>query len=411
VAQSREQNEAARVASEEQKKTLLVHHKNEEETLVAAEAKNRGVAIAQKNREREIGVEQERVDRARQLEIVAREREVAIATLARERDLELQKKEIADVVRSRIAVDKTVAAEEELIKDLRTQSQANREKEVVRLAAEAKAQEGMVKLVKSAQAEEEAAKHKAREKVITADADLETADKIARSKIRLAEGVQAEEAAKGLAKAKVTEADAVAFEKQGLVEARVNLEKMQAVAQGEEQQGLAKARVREAEADAYQKQGMAESLIVRERMTAEAAGIREKADAMRVLDESSRGHEEFRLRLDKERTVELETIKARREQAKAQADVLGKSLANAKFNIVGGDGAFFDRYVKAIGIGQSIEGALAESSTLRGIAKDFSGDSSIDPELAALIERFAGGDKDARNKLLGMVKKSPGAGT
>ena len=39
IAQSREQNEALRVASEEHKKTLLLQHKNDEETLIAAETK------------------------------------------------------------------------------------------------------------------------------------------------------------------------------------------------------------------------------------------------------------------------------------------------------------------------------------------------------------------------------------
>lgn len=83
IAQAREQNEAARVTIEEQKKTLLLKHKNEEETLIAAEMKARGVSIAQKNREREIAIETERVEKARQLEVVTREREVAISTLAR----------------------------------------------------------------------------------------------------------------------------------------------------------------------------------------------------------------------------------------------------------------------------------------------------------------------------------------
>jgi len=405
IAQAREQNEAARVTLEEQKKTLLLKHKNEEETFIAAEVKARGIAIAQKNREREIAIETERVEKARQLEVVTREREVQVSTLARDRDLEAQKKEIADVVRARIAVEKTVAAEEEQIKDLRTTSQATREKEVVRLAAEAQATESAVKLVKAAEAQEAAAKHKAREKMIVADADLETADKVARAKIRMAEGVQAEEAAKGLAQARVKEAEAVAQEKQGLVEARVTLEKLSAAAAGEEKAGLAKVNVRQAEADVIAKQGAAEASVVRDRMSAEATGIREKADAMRVLDASSREHEEFRLTLEKQRTVELETIKARKEQAQAQADVLGKSLANAKFNIVGGDGAFFDRYVKAIGVGQSVEGALGESPTLRKIARDFTNDDSLDPELASLIERFSKGDKDAQKKLLGMVKK------
>src|SRR5262249_4526073 len=43
IAQSREQNEAARVASEETKKTHIVQHKNEEEALIAEQAKQRGV--------------------------------------------------------------------------------------------------------------------------------------------------------------------------------------------------------------------------------------------------------------------------------------------------------------------------------------------------------------------------------
>ena len=53
----------------------------------------------------------------------------------------------------------------------------------------------------------------------------------------------------------------------------------------------------------------------------------------------------------------------------------------------------------------TIEGALGESPTLRKIARDFTNDTSLDPEMAALVERFAKGDKDAQKKLLGMVKK------
>ncbi len=227
IAQSREQNEAARVASEEQKKTLLVHHKNEEEALVANEAKGRGVAVAQKNREREIAVETERVEKARQLEVIGREREVTLVAIARDKEVEQQKKEIADVVRSRIAVEKTVAQEEETIKDVRALASANRDREALRIKAEADAQVSLIQQVKAAEASEQAAKFAASQKTITADAELETADKLARAKIRLAEGVQAESAAEGLAKVRVKEADAIAIEKQGLVDARVTLEKMQ----------------------------------------------------------------------------------------------------------------------------------------------------------------------------------------
>jgi uncharacterized membrane protein YqiK len=437
VAQSREQNEAARISSDEQKKTLLVHHKNEEEALVAAEAKHRGVAVAQKNREREIAVETERVEKARQLEVIGREREVSLVGISRDKEVEQQKKEIADVVRARIAVDKTVAVEEENIKDVRAISTANRDREALKIKADAEAQTTMVKLVKAAETNEEVAKHAARQKTITADAELDTADKLARAKIRLAEGVQAESAAEGLAKARVKEADAVATEKLGLVEARVSLEKMQSVAAGEEKHGLAKARVKQADAEAIEKLGLAEAASlsaklsaeaageeqkglagvkvreadtivlekrgvaeasnVREKLLAEAAGIAEKAVSMKALDAASREHEEFRLRLDKEKTIELETIHAKRDMAAASAQILAQAFTNAKFNIVGGDGAFFERFVKAVSVGQAIDGVMDSSDNVKGLVQ--SAMRPDDEAVLGLVEKLLVNDPAAQARL------------
>ena len=397
IAQSREQNEAARIASDEQKKTLLVHHKNEEEALVANEAKLRGVAVAQKNREREIAVETERVEKARQLEVIGREREVSLVGISRDKEVEQQKKEIADVVRSRIAVDKTVAVEEENIKDVRTVSAANRDREAVKIKADADAQTSMTKIVKAAEASEEAAKHAARQKTITADAELDTADKLARAKIRLAEGAQAEAAAEGLAKARVKEADAVATEKLGLVEARVTLEKMSSVAAGEEKHGLAKARVKNADAEAVAKLGTADASALREKLVAEAAGIAEKAVSMKALDEASREHEEFRLRLDKEKIIELETIHAKRDMAAASAQILANAFTNAKFNIVGGDGAFFDRFVKAVSVGQAIDGVMDSSDNVKSLVQ--SAMRPDDEAVLGLVEKLLVNDPAAQARL------------
>jgi uncharacterized membrane protein YqiK len=397
VAQSREQNEAARIASDEQKKTLLVHHKNEEEALIANEAKLRGVAVAQKNREREIAVETERVEKARQLEVIGREREVSLVGISRDKEVEQQKKEIADVVRARIAVDKTVAVEEENIKDVRTISGANRDREALKIKADAEATTTMVKLVKAAEANEEAAKHAARQKTITADAELDTADKLARAKIRLAEGAQAEAAAEGLAKARVKEADAVATEKLGLVEARVSLEKMRAEAAGEEQKGLAGVKVRDADNAVITARGIAEASNVREKLLAEAAGIAEKAVSMKALDEASREHEEFRLKLDKEKIIELETIHAKRDMAAASAQILAQAFTNAKFNIVGGDGAFFDRFVKAVSIGQSIDGVMDSSENVRGMVQ--SAMRPDDEAVLGLVEKLLVNDPAAQARL------------
>ena len=397
IAQSREQNEAARIASDEQKKTLLVHHKNEEEALVANEAKLRGIAVAQKNREREIAVETERVEKARQLEVIGREREVSLVGISRDKEVEQQKKEIADVVRARIAVDKTVAVEEENIKDVRTISLANRDREAVKIKADADAQTAMTKIVKAAEASEEAAKHAARQKTITADAELDTADKLARAKIRLAEGAQAEAAAEGLAKARVKEADAVATEKLGLVEARVTLEKMSSVAAGEEKHGLAKARVKNADADAVAKLGTADASALREKLVAEAAGIAEKAVSMKALDEASREHEEFRLRLDKEKIIELETIHAKRDMAAASAQILANAFTNAKFNIVGGDGAFFDRFVKAVSVGQAIDGVMDSSDNVKSLVQ--SAMRPDDEAVLGLVEKLLVNDPAAQARL------------
>ncbi len=473
IINSREQNEAMRVADEEAKRTALVREKNQEESLVAREARERGVAVAAKNKEREVAVESERVAKARDLEAVSREREVELQRIAKEKDLEYQRKEIADVVRSRIAVDRTVAEEEERIKDLRSGAEANRQKETVRVHAEAQAQEALVKQIKAAEASEEVAKFRAREKLVTADADLEAADKQARAKIRLAEGIQAERAAEGLAQVRVKEADSVAIEKQGMVEARITLEKMQAAAAGEERQGLARMKVKEAEAAAIEKQGLAQALVTREklaaeaqgieqhglaearakeaqsaaiekvglaeanaakaRLLAEAAGTAEKAAAMKALDEAGRAHEEFRLELEKERTIALEQIKARKDLAMAQAEVLAKAFSTAKIQIVGGDGAFFDRFVKAMSVGQSIDTVIESSSSLQAALGDYtSGSRSLAQDvkdilsnpsvssgtvanlsLSALLAQLASGsDEGAKRKLksLGERVKELGLG-
>ena len=349
VSQARESNEALRVASEEQKKTLLITTKNDEEAQIAGQNKERGVAIAQKAREREIAVETERVEKARALEAISREREVALVGIARDKEVELQKKEIANVIRDRIAVEKSVAAEEEQIKDLRNSSEATRKKEVVRIAAEAEAQEVLVKQVKAAEASEEAAKYKARERVLLADSELDTADKTARAKIRIAEGVQAESAAEGLAKVRVREADAAAIEKQGLVEAKVT----------------------------------------REKLVAEAAGLAQKAESMKLLDGAGRGHEEFRLRLDKEKSVELEKIRTRKEVVAAQAQILAQAMGNARVNIVGGDGQFLERFMNAISMGQSVDGALEQSETLRELVQSLMSGNGAGAGLAEALDKLA----------------------
>jgi len=69
------------------------------------------------------------------------------------------------------------------------------------------------------------------------------------------------------------------------------------------------------------------------------------------------------------RFIELETIHAKRDMAAASATISRRRFTNAKFNIVGGDGAFFDRFVKAVSVGQSIDGVMDSSDNVRNMVQ------------------------------------------
>jgi uncharacterized membrane protein YqiK len=438
--QAREEALAEQVRQEEHAKAELARIKAEEEVYISEQNKLRQVEVAQKNRERVVGIETERVNKDRALEAVNREREVELMRIAKEKALEVEKKAIAEVVRGRISVEKTVAQEEESIKDLRVTAEAKRHKEATIINAEAEAQEKLVKDIKAAEVGAEVAKLEARQRLTLAEADLEAADKTSKAKVRLSEGIQAEAAAEGLAQARVREADAIAAEKQGMVNVRVREAEAQAIekqgaaqasvvreqllaqAAGEEQKGLAAARVKAAEAEVIQKRGLAEAEVIQrqglaeatstreklfaeaaaiqEKLAAEARGLAQKAEAMRALDGVGKEHEEFRLRLAKDRDVELESIRVRKDVAQAQASVMAQAFSNAKIQIVGGDGAFFDRFIKAVSLGQSVDGAISNSDSLQTFLKGYlDGEQSLPADLKEILSK-PGLTQDAQNLAL-----------
>ncbi|WNG47045.1 hypothetical protein F0U60_25160 [Archangium minus] len=446
--QARETAEAERVKAEEFAKQQLARIKAEEEIQINEQNKHRQVEVAQKNRERVVGVESERVEKDRALEAINREREVELSRIGKEKQLEAEKKAIADVVRARIAVEKGVAEEEERIKDLRVKAEATRRKDALLITAEAQAQEKLVKDIKAAEASNEVSKFSAKEKLTLAEAELQAADMTAKAKMRLSEGIQAEEAAHGLAEVRVKEADALAVEKQGMATVRVKeaeaaviekqgmaqatvlkerglaealaakerglaeaaaaREKLLAEAAGEKEKGLARASIGEAEAMAIQKRGEAEAIATREKLLAEAKaieekllaearGLAEKAESMKLLQGATREHEEFRLRLQKERDVELATIQVRKDIAEAQSKVLAETMGNAKVNIVGGDGQFFERFIKAISVGQSFDGALDQSEVLRKAFGGYlNGEKDLPADLKEILSK-PGLTSDAQN--------------
>jgi len=382
---AREEAETKKVQEEERKKaestTIIV----EQDLAVQTENQKREIEVAEQNRQRAVAIEEEKVTRARDLEIVSREREVELQRIEADKAIEVEKKEIANVIRERVAVDKTVAIEEERIKEVREVSEADRLKQVTVLAAEAKADEEKVKQVKAAEAEELSANHKAVEITTMAQAQLEATAKDADGKKKLAEGVQAERAAPGLADAKVQEAKADAFEKEGLAQATVIDAKGGAEAKVIDAKGGAEAKVIDAkgnaEAIAAKGIGLAGAEVTREQFKAEADGLVEKFQAMDSMSENAREHEEFRMSLETALKEALASIEAGKEIAKENAEVLATALEKAKIDIVGGEDHFFNNFAKALSIGKAIDGLADKSDTLSSLVGKFVGN-KVDTEKA-----------------------------
>ncbi|MFE0678873.1 flotillin family protein [Streptomyces sp. NPDC058867] len=359
---AREEAETARVVEEERLRAQSAFLRTEEQLGVQRENQAREVAVAAKNRERVIAVEDERIEKDRVLEVIARERETQLTRIAAEKEVEAEKREIAEVIRERVAVDRTVAEQEESIKRLRAVEEAERERQAVIIAAEAEAQEKLVKDIKAAEAAEQAATHRAAEQLTLAEAQLKSADLEAKAKLRLAEGIQAEAAAEGLAAVQVRDKEADVIEKAGRAEAGATEARLRAEAEGARAKALA-------DAEGARAKALADAEAVGEKLKAEAAGLTEKAAAMAALDEASRGHEEYRLRLEAEKEVRLAGLEVQRQVAEAQATVLATGLENADIDIVGGESVFFDRLVGAITLGKGVDGFVQNSDTAQALAR------------------------------------------
>ena len=365
---AREEAETARVVEEERLRAQSAFLRTEEQLGVQRENQAREVAVAAKNRERVIAVESERIEKDRMLEVIARERETVLTRIAADKEVEAEKREIAEVVRERVAVDRTVAEQEESILKLRAVEEAERQRQAVIIAAEAEAQQKLVKDIKAAEAAEQAATHRAAEELTLAEARLKTADLDARAKLRLAEGVQAEAAAEGLAAVQVRDKEAEVIEKAGRAEAEAAGARMRAEAEG------ARARA------------LADAEAISGKLRAEAAGLTEKAAAMAALDEASRGHEEYRLRLEAEKDVRLAGLEVQRQVAEAQATVLATGLENADINIVGGESVFLDRLVSSIALGKGVDGFVQNSETAQALAGPWlDGSASFPDDLSRIL--------------------------
>jgi uncharacterized membrane protein YqiK len=376
--QSRENAEILKVAEEERLKSESVRIATEETLQVAEENKLRQVVIAAKNKERAELVETERVQKDRMLEATERERVVALADIEKDKAVEVEKKNIQDVIRERLVKEKTVVEEQQNILDVEALKGAEREKQVQLIVASREAEENLITLTRAAEARKQSAEKDAQKYVIEAQAKRDAAEKEADARKIIAEAQAKEEATVGLSEAQVMHAKAEAMEKQGFVEANV-IEK---------------------KAAANKQEGLAEAEVIKEKAFAEAAGITEKAEAMKKLNDAGKEHEEFRLTLAKEKEVELAQISIQKDIAQAQASVLAEAFKTANIDIVGGDNSFFDNVVRQVSAGKGIDKFIQHSENAQIVKEallSHDGDENLIGKVMNMVEKYKISSEDIKN--------------
>lgn len=378
---AREEAETVKVQEEERMKAERARIAAEEDIAIATENKDRQILVAQRNKERTDGIELERVERDRMLEQIERERVTAIKSIEKEKAVEIEKKNIQEVIKDRVVLEKTVVIEQQKILDTEAFATADRDKQVAVTLAEKSAQEQLIHRIKEAEAAKEAAKLKAEEDAFNqtkaAEASKEAAELRAQELLTLAEAKQEAAARESQAEKLMAEARTATAAADGLGEAKVQL----------------------AKAESSQKQGQVDAEVQQLMLAAEADGIRNKAEAMKLLEEAGREHEEFKLTLEKDKAIALRQIDIQKDIAEQQAIVMGEALKSAKIEIVGGESQFFDKITQAIGNGRAVDRLVANSSVLSDVKETFfNGDPEyFKGQLRGLVDQFGVSTEDIKN--------------
>ncbi|MDI1314270.1 hypothetical protein, partial [Prosthecobacter sp.] len=381
---ARETAETMKVQEEERLKSERARISADEEIAVATENKDRQVIVAQRNKERTDAVEIERVTRDRDLEIIDRERVTTLKSIEKEKAVEIEKKNIQEVIKDRVALEKTVVIEQQKMKDAEAFATADREKQVALTNAERNAQESLIQKIKEAEASKQSAQLAAEQAAFTtikaADASKQAAELHAQELLTLAEARQESASKDAAAEKSFAEGKTASSAAIGLGEAQVML----------------------AKAEASQKQGTADAEVTQLKLAAEADGITKKAQAMKLLENAGREHEEFKLTLEKEKAIELAQINIQKDIAAAQANVLGEAMKSAKIEIIGGESQFFDKITNAIGNARAIDRMVEGSRTLTDVKETFfTGDPDyFKSQLKNIIDQFGLTSEDTKNLTL-----------
>ncbi|KXX67880.1 hypothetical protein [Flammeovirga sp. SJP92] len=408
------------IVQEERLKAEKIKLQVDEELEIQQKNKEREILVAQKNIEKTEALENERIEKERQLAETEKQKVVELAQIAKEKTLEEQKRDIQDVIKERVAVEKSVVEEQERIKDTEAFAEAQRQKKVAITLAEQKAEENLMMELKAAEAQKEAAKLHAEQQKIEAAADFETSNQKAAAIKTLADAKVKEQATSGFAEAQVNEAKAIAREKEAIAEAQYIAATSEAQALANKQLGEAEAEVLRqkmiAEAEGMEKksksielEGLAEAKVLQEKSLVEAQRIEAEAKATAHMDEAIKDLERFKLQLNQEKELALAKFQMQQELTKAQAQVMAEAVKSSDIKIIGGESQVYDKIIKSISMGETVE-SFFETSSVATEVKDNLLDSSdgknIIGKIRGYIEQFGVTTEDIKNlSVAGLLNK------
>jgi flotillin len=416
-----EEAEARKVIEARRQEVEAKRLEAEEAIRLRTEDMNRAV----QEREFTVKKEKQRLDQEATQEgeeaRVRRERVVALAEMEKETKVAEVAVEVQRKRATVVAEEKAVVQQQEEKNNIEARMTAERVREVTLIEAEMNAKKAQVEKVVASEAQKEAERNLAEaEKIKTvtaaeagreaalreaerlqtlADAEAKASDKKRHVMEQEAEGIAARSAAAGLGEAKVItakaaakKADAVAIKEVGLAEAAVTKAKGDVQAEVTETQAAA-------EAEGTKDKELAIATGIEAKGVAEAKAIHQKAEAMKLYHEAGRSHEEFKLRLAKERDVDLAAIHVQKDIAQANSTIVGEALKHAHIDIVGGENDFFEKIVKAVGTGKAVDRMVGNSETLSDIKNTFF---NGDPEhfktsLRQWIKDFGISSEDLKN--------------
>ena len=88
---------------------------------------------------------------------------------------------------------------------------------------------------------------------------------------------------------------------------------------------------------------------------------------MKLFDSVGKEHEEFKLRLEKDKQIEIAAIEAQIPIAEAQSKIVGEAMKSARIDIVGGESEFFERVVNSVKGGKVVDRFFDNSQVLSDV--------------------------------------------